>query len=161
CRLIENCQYEQSTVVERVLALAPEILDRRQEIRRIYVEFTKNRLQDNRLGRFRDRDHGILGYEGPHLIALGDAFVRRLFGVSLLNDANGVDCTDKNVPNPSEPDESSARFRVETTGAPPLELYTSMIGEIGDNSVMPRRYAEIRRRWIFLRDRERYRIIRF
>jgi hypothetical protein len=158
-RILESGQYEQSSLIDRIMAQVPEVTERRKVLRSIYVEFTKNRIQDNHLGRARDPDYSLLGYEGPHLIAVAETLVRKLFGQTFLDGDAIVTCIDKNVPYADDADEGTAVFEIRHRDLPPIRLHTSMVGEVGEDALMPRRYTQVRRKWIPVRDRERYRIL--
>ena len=53
----------------------PFLIDNRSPIKKISVEFAKNRAQDVLDGRFVDHDYGVWGYEGFHMIYLASYFL--------------------------------------------------------------------------------------
>ncbi|MER7466795.1 Gfo/Idh/MocA family oxidoreductase [Streptomyces sp. NPDC097981] len=68
-RVVVNNVYANSSAVHR-LAGAVRRLSATDPIRRITIEFTKNRLSDVAAGRFVDTDYGEVGYEWFHMLAI-------------------------------------------------------------------------------------------
>jgi len=152
CRIIENCQYAQSSLIERILDLSPEIRTRRHTLRSVYIEMTKNRDLDNRNGRTRDGKYHLLGYEGPHMIALADRLMRMLFRKNWMPGLT-ISCIGRHVRRTMPLDEGTARFEFCHPQLPRVQFHTSTIGEIGDRVATPKQR-------ILAGDPERYRIVR-
>ena len=152
CRILENCQYAQSSLIERILELIPEIRQRGHALRGVYIEMTKNRDLDNRNGRTRDRKYHLLGYEGPHMIALADELMRVLFQKNWTFGST-IRCIGKDVRHTMALDEGTARFEICHPQLPRVQFHTTTTGDIGDP-------IATRKRAILAGDPERYRIMR-
>lgn len=116
-RVIVNNVYANSRVV-RHLAGAVRRLSECDPIRRVTIEFTKNRLSDVAAGRFVDNDYGEIGYEWFHMLAI----LRELLSPE---DYRAYLATPWTV--------ATREVRVVTCGRglPDVELYSSMRGRVG------------------------------
>ncbi|MEU6479151.1 Gfo/Idh/MocA family oxidoreductase [Streptomyces sp. NPDC047017] len=91
----------------------------------VRVAFSKDRRADMEAGRFVDRDHGVFGYEWPHMLAVAsrllppDAY--RAYVESPVEDVRGVVHEDYFV--------TTARERATVADGVELELYSSVVGD--------------------------------
>jgi hypothetical protein len=158
CKVIENSQYDQSLLIDQILSFVPEIGGHRNRLRSVYIELTKNRVFDNLCGRFRDKDLHLIGYEGPHMVAVSEKLLSTLYQQSLLDQCSVV-CVEKKVAR--DLDEGTASFEVRGRAIPLVQFHTSTIGEIGDDQVWSGQFKKIGEPHIPFKGPECYRIIRF
>ncbi|WP_410650530.1 Gfo/Idh/MocA family oxidoreductase [Amycolatopsis sp. cmx-4-54] len=115
-RIVVNDVYSHSEAVRRFAASVRElaVFD---PIRKITVEFTKNREFDVANGRFVDTRYGEAGYEGFHMLSILRAILPSAAYRRYLR---------------TVPSSVTAEMRVRTMvpGIPEVELYTSSIGAI-------------------------------
>lgn len=115
-RIIVNDVYSHSEAVQRFAASVREsaVSD---PIRKITVEFTKNRELDVANGRFVDTQYGEAGYEGFHMLSILRAILPSAAYRTYL----------RTVPSSVTPE---MRVRTTAPGIPEVELYTSSTGAI-------------------------------
>lgn len=116
-RVVVNNVYANSSAVHR-LASAVRRLSACDPIRRITIEFTKNRLSDVVAGRFVDTDYGEVGYEWFHMLAILRELLRpEDYRAYLATPRPGI----------------TREVRVSTSGRglPDIEMYSSMRGRVG------------------------------
>ncbi|MDH6580503.1 Gfo/Idh/MocA family oxidoreductase [Kitasatospora sp. MAP5-34] len=116
-RVVVNNVYANSSAVHQ-LAGSVRRLSASDPIRRITIEFTKNRLSDVAAGRFVDTDYGEIGYEWFHMLAI----LREL-----------LDPEDYRAYLATPWTAATREVRVSTSGRglPDIELYSSMRGRVG------------------------------
>ncbi|MGC4792173.1 Gfo/Idh/MocA family oxidoreductase [Micromonospora sp. DT178] len=116
-RLMVNDVYAHSATVE-ALASATHGRSASDPVRRITVEFSKNRLKDMAAGRFVDQVYGDVGYEWFHMLSILRALLPRPDFDSFLNRL---------------PDVATAGVHAETALASNINiaLHSSVIGDIG------------------------------
>ncbi|MFF7889654.1 Gfo/Idh/MocA family oxidoreductase [Streptomyces sp. NPDC007896] len=91
----------------------------------VHVAFSKDRRADMEAGRFVDRDHGVFGYEWPHMLAVlsrllpTDAY--RAYVDGPVEDVRGVVHHDYFV--------TAARERATVADGVEVELYSSVVGD--------------------------------
>lgn len=115
-RIIVNDVYSHSDAVRRFAGTVREH-SKFDPIRKITVEFTKNRQLDVANGRFVDTQYGEAGYEGFHMLSI----LRSILPIG------GYQRYLQTVPT-SVTDE--LRVRTVAAGLPEIELYTSSAGVI-------------------------------
>ncbi|OLP17969.1 hypothetical protein BST81_13035 [Leptolyngbya sp. 'hensonii'] len=126
-KIVVNENYASS----KITGIVQEIAFRKLGLRpsKIVVEFTKNRQLDSIGGRFIDYDLGVLGYEGPHMLAI----------VAQLGEELQIDqIIDSRIIEPSTPlhcqgetcarNQGSAFVRCRSKTGVEVELYTCMAG---------------------------------
>ncbi|MHB9863538.1 Gfo/Idh/MocA family oxidoreductase [Streptomyces sp. YIM S03343] len=99
----------------------------------VRVAFSKDRRADMEAGRFVDRDHGVFGYEWPHMLAVVSRLLPseayRAYVESPVEDVRGVVHHDYFV--------TAARERAMTADGVELELYSSVLGDPPDDPDVP------------------------
>jgi hypothetical protein len=115
-RITVNENYLTSRVTE---AVRDWVAARHVRPRRVVVEMTKNRGADAARGRFIDAELGVLGYEGPHLLA-----ILRQLGHPLM--ADRIESVELD-----EAGQGTVRVRGTSREHVAVELYSSMNGRIG------------------------------
>ncbi|MET8945726.1 Gfo/Idh/MocA family oxidoreductase [Streptomyces sp. NPDC004542] len=104
-----------------------------QPVTAVRVAFSKDRRSDMEAGRFVDRDHGVFGYEWPHMLAVvsrllpADAY--RAYVESPVQDVRGVVHPDYFV--------TAARERATVADGVALELYSSVVGDPPGDADVP------------------------
>ncbi|MEU3031620.1 Gfo/Idh/MocA family oxidoreductase [Streptomyces incarnatus] len=99
----------------------------------VRVAFSKDRRPDMEAGRFVDRDHGVFGYEWPHMLAVASRLlpsdVYRAYVESPVEDVRGVVHEDYFV--------TAARERAVVADGVELELYSSVVGDALEDTDVP------------------------
>ncbi|MFS4108437.1 Gfo/Idh/MocA family oxidoreductase [Streptomyces sp. PD-S100-1] len=96
-----------------------------QPVTAVRVAFSKDRRADMAAGRFVDRDHGVFGYEWPHMLAVASRLLPpdtyRAYVESPVEDVRGVVHDDYFV--------TAAHERAVPADGVELELYSSVVGD--------------------------------
>ncbi|MFF0834965.1 MULTISPECIES: Gfo/Idh/MocA family oxidoreductase [unclassified Streptomyces] len=96
-----------------------------QPVTAVRVAFSKDRRADMAAGRFIDRDHGVFGYEWPHMLAVASRLLPpdtyRGYVEGPVQDLHGVVHDDYFV--------TTARERAVLADGVELELYSSVVGD--------------------------------
>ncbi len=128
-RLVVNEHYVSSTVLQ---AMRLEVSQRALTIDRVVVESTKHRGLDFLKGRFKDESLGVLGYEGPHLIAVAEELGQKIdFSHVVDLDMDAIDLSESVGVTDRLLRQGGAWIQYRTTGGCVVDLYTSMSGILG------------------------------
>lgn len=123
-RVVVMNQYQQSYA----LSLLDDLRRRHMPshpVTAVRVAFSKDRRADMEAGRFVDRDHGVFGYEWPHMLAVASRLLPpdtfRDYIEQPVQEVRGTVHHDYFV--------TSARERATVDGGVELELYSSVVGD--------------------------------
>ncbi|WP_180931236.1 Gfo/Idh/MocA family oxidoreductase [Streptomyces sp. AJS327] len=116
-RITVNDIYAHSAAVRKFAEVVREIREKPDPIRKVSVEFTKNRCRDVSLGRFVDTQYGEAGYEWFHILSVLRAVLPSADYDVLVRSAPGFVTPDVSVD-------------VMLPGLPDIELHASTVGRI-------------------------------
>ena len=114
---------KENYTASQICNLVKEIVWQKLNIvpKRITVEFTKNRLLDNKQGRFIDKELGVVGYEGSHMWEIACQITQEK--------EQNLEIVDRYFSGLSDTGES-IDIKVIVNDKFQIELYTSMTGKI-------------------------------
>jgi hypothetical protein len=119
--VVVNEQYVSSRVVTWLAWLTARLgMSTGLTVRTVRMEMSKHRGLDANAGRFLDHDLGVLGYEGPHLVAAVIGLGQRI-GIDLWPDGPSRACA-------TASSEVSVCYRAR--GLVDVEIYSSMTGRL-------------------------------
>lgn len=128
-RIVVNEHYVSSAVLE---VLKSQVAQLDLTVDRVVVESTKHRGADFLEGRFRDETLGVLGYEGPHLIATAEELGHKIdFSRVLDVDIDAIDLPGRSADTGKMLRQGGGCIQYLSKQDAVVDLYTSMSGIVG------------------------------